>query len=259
MLITLTTDFGLKDPFVGVMKGVIARINPSAAVVDLTHGIPPQDVLAAAMILRDATKYFPRGTIHVAVVDPGVGSARRPVLLESNEAYFVGPDNGIFSFVFEERQPSRIVHLSNPRYYLEPTSATFHGRDIFAPLAAYLSLGVAPDAFGETLNNYARISWPSILRSDRSVAGEIVYIDGFGNLFSNIREQDLAGLKRERVIITMGALTIRGLARNYAAVEKGQPLAVVNSWGLLEIAANGGSAARLLHASIGDKIYLSAS
>lgn len=259
MLITLTTDFGLKDPFVGVMKGVIAQINPSATVVDLTHGIPPQDVLAAAMILREATKYFPRGTIHVAVVDPGVGSTRRAVLLQSNEAYFVGPDNGIFSFVFEQCQAARIVHLSNSNYYLQPTSATFHGRDVFAPVAAYLSLGVAPELFGETLNDYVRISWPSIVRSDHSVAGEIVYIDGFGNLFSNIREQDLAGLNRERAIITIGALTIRGLAPNYAAVEKGQPLALINSWGLVEIAANGDSAARLLHASIGGKIYLSAS
>jgi S-adenosylmethionine hydrolase len=259
MLITLTTDFGLKDPFVGIMKGIIAKINPDASVVDLTHGIPPQDVLAAAMILRHATKYFPRGTIHVAVVDPGVGSTRRAVLLETNEAYFVGPDNGIFTFVCEEGQAKRMIHLSNPNYYLQPTSATFHGRDIFAPVAAYLSLGVAPDAFGEPLSDCVQISWPSIVRSDRSVAGEIVYIDGFGNLFSNIREQDLAELDRRTITVALGAVTITGLASSYAAVEKRQPLALINSWGLLEIAANQDSAARLFHAGIGDRINVSVS
>ena len=259
MLITLTSDFGLKDPFVGIMKGVIAKINPGATVVDLTHGIPPQNVLAAAMILRNATEYFPRGTIHVAVVDPGVGSTRRAVLLETTEAYFIGPDNGIFSFVCAEGQAKRMIHLSNPRYYLQPTSTTFHGRDIFAPVAAYLCLGVAPDAFGEAVNDCVRISWPSIVRSARSVAGEIVYIDGFGNLFSNIREQDLTELDHRSMTVALGALTIQGLARNYAAVQKRQPLALINSWGLLEIAANQDSAARLFHAGIGDKVYVSAS
>lgn len=258
MLITLTTDFGLKDPFVGIMKGIIARINPDVAVVDLTHGIPPQDVLAGAMVLRHATRYFPRGTIHVAVVDPGVGSARRALLLQTEEAYFIGPDNGIFSLLCEEHEPKRMVQLSNPSYHLQPTSMTFHGRDIFAPAAAYLSLGVAPAAFGEPVADCARIDWPAIVRSDRSVTGQIVYVDGFGNLFSNIREQDLPAGNRETLTVTLGALTIRGLAPSYTAVEKGQPLALVNSWGLLELAVNQDSAARLFQASIGAKVYLSA-
>jgi S-adenosylmethionine hydrolase len=257
MLITLTTDFGAKDPFVGIMKGVIAQINPRATVVDLTHGIPPQDVLAAAMVLGHAAKYFPRGSIHVAVVDPGVGSRRRALLFESNEGYFIGPDNGIFSFLWDEHQPRRIVHLSNSTYHLQPTSATFHGRDVFAPTAAYLSLGVAPLAFGESVDDGVRIKWPDIVRSDRSITGEIVYIDGFGNLFSNIRERDLAGLDYETLGIALGTLTIRGLAPNYAAVKKGQPVALINSLGLLEVAANQESAARLFRAGVGDKIYVS--
>lgn len=259
MLITLTTDFGLKDPFVGIMKGVIAQINPHATVVDLTHGIPPQDVLAAAMVLRHAVRYFPRGTIHVAVVDPGVGSMRRPLLFEGNEIYFIGPDNGVLSLVWEGRQPKRIVHLSNRAYYLQPTSATFHGRDIFAPIAGYLSLGVAPCAFGESIDHFVQMSWPEVIRSGRSVIGKIVYIDGFGNLFSNIQEQDLTELDSERLSIVLGELTIHGLAPNYAAVESGQPVALINSWGLLEIASNKENAARLFRVGIGEKVYVSMS
>jgi S-adenosylmethionine hydrolase len=257
MLITLTTDFSLKDPFVGIMKGVIAQINPHATVVDLTHGIPPQDVFAAAMVVRHAVGYFPRGTIHVAVVDPGVGSTRRPLLLEGNEAYFIGPDNGVLSLLWEERQPKRIIHLSNPTYYLQPTSATFHGRDIFASIAAYLSLGVPPVAFGESVDHFIRIKWPDVIRSGRSVTGEIVYIDGFGNLFTNIRERDLQGLDREEISTVVGGVTIHGLAPNYAYVQKGQPVALINSWGLLEVAANKESAARLFHIGIGEKVYVS--
>lgn len=257
MLITLTTDFGLKDPFVGIMKGVIAQINPHATVVDLTHGIPPQDIFAAAMVLRHAVGYFPRGTIHVAVVDPGVGGTRRPLLFEGNEAYFIGPDNGVLSLLWDERQPKRIIHLSNRTYYRQPTSATFHGRDIFAPIAAQLSLGVAPLAFGESVDHVVQIEWPDVIHSGRSVRGEIVYIDGFGNLFSNIRERDLPGLDRKKISTVVGGVTIYGLAPNYAAVDEGQPVALINSWGLLEVAANNESAARLFHVGIGEKVYLS--
>ena len=257
MLITLTTDFGLKDPFIGVMKGVIAKINPQATIVDLTHGVPAQDVLAAAMVLRHAAGYFPRGTIHVAVVDPGEGSARRPLLFEGNEGYFIGPDNGIFSLLWEDRQPKRVIHLSNRRYYLQPTSATFHGRDIFAPIAAYLSLGVATVAFGESIDHFVRITWPDVICSGRVVTGEIVYIDGFGNLFTNIRERDLPELDPEKISTVLGSVTIHGLAPNYAVVEEGQPVVLINSWGLLEIAANKESAARLFHVGLGEKVYVS--
>lgn len=257
MLITLTTDFGIKDPFVGIMKGVIARINSHVTIVDLTHGIPPQNILAAAMTVSHAVKYFPRKTIHVAVVDPGVGSTRRPILIEVDDSYFIGPDNGVLSLVGEGQQPNRIIHLSNPAYYLKPTSRTFHGRDIFAPVAAYLSLGITPEAFGETLDDYVRVGRPEVVETERSLTGEIVYIDGFGNLFTNIQEQDLAKLDGENLSIVLRELTIRGLAPGYSAAAAGQPVALINSWGVLEIALNMEDLARRFSIRTGEKVYVS--
>ncbi len=257
MLITLTTDFGARDSFVGIMKGVIARINPHAVVVDLTHGVPPQDILAAAMVLSHAVKYFPQKAIHVAVVDPGVGSTRRPLLVNVDETYFIGPDNGVLSLAWEGRQPNRIIHLSNPRYYLQPTSGTFHGRDIFAPAAAYLSLGIAPEAFGDPLDDCVRIRRPEIVRAERALTGEVVYIDAFGNLFTNIKEQDLTELDRENVSIVVGEVTIRGLSPHYSAAEGGRQVALINSWGVLEIALNKGNIARRFNIKIGEKVHVS--
>lgn len=259
MLITLTTDFGAQDSFAGIMKGVIAQINPRAQVVDLTHGIPAQNILAAAMTLSHAVKYFPQQTIHVVVVDPGVGSARRPILGTVGETHFIGPDNGVLSLAWQGRPPNRLIHLSNAAYHLRPTSRTFHGRDVFAPIAAYLSLGVAPEAFGETLEDYVQISWPKVVRADRSVTGEIVYVDGFGNLFTSIQEQDLSGLHMETLFIVLGELTIRGLAPNYCAVESGQPVALINSWGVLEIAINKGNLAQRFNVRTGEKVRVSTS
>jgi len=257
MVITLTTDFGYQDPYAGIMKGVIAGIDPQARVIDVSHGVPPQDVMAGALTLRHSVPYFPRGTIHLAVVDPGVGSARRPLLIESDGSYFVGPDNGVLSLALEERQPQRIIHLSNGIYHLQPTSATFHGRDIFAPVAAYLSLGVAPAAFGETVEGFVRLASHKVVKSERSIAGEIVYIDRFGNLSTNIREQDLESLRKGEISITLGKLTIQGLASNYAAGVKGGWIAVINSWGLLEIALYRDNAQRHCQGKVGDKVYLS--
>ena len=251
MLITLTTDFGLQDSFVGVMKGVIAGINSAATVVDLTHGIPAQDVIAGALTLRHSIGYFPRGTIHVAVVDPGVGSARRPVLIECDGSYFIGPDNGVLSLAVADKKPELIVQLSNSAYHLQPMSMTFHGRDIFAPVAAHLSLGVPVSAFGRSLETFYRLALPKVVRSTDQIVGEIVYIDSFGNLFTNIGEHDLTGLAREQIEISLGAIRILGLASNYAA---GNFVVVVNSWGLLEIAVNRGSARQNTGAKIGDKV-----
>ena len=254
MLITLTTDFGYTDPFVGIMKGVIYGINPQAQVVDLSHGIPAQNIMAAALVLRQSVRYFPRGTIHVAVVDPGVGSTRRPLLIEFEESYFIGPDNGVLSLVMEEKTPGRIIHLSNPAYQLQPTSATFHGRDIFAPAAAYLSRGVAPEAFGETIKDFARLTWPGVMKTGTTIKGEIVYIDGFGNLFTSISADDLKEVRERKLRITLRDLSILGLAANYAAVEQDKYLALINSWGLLEIAVYKGSAQQCSGAIIGDKV-----
>jgi S-adenosyl-L-methionine hydrolase (adenosine-forming) len=254
MLITLTTDFGYADPYVGIMKGVICRIDPQARIVDLSHGVPAQDIMAAALLLRHSLQYFPRGTIHVAVVDPGVGGARRPLLVEVDGNYLIGPDNGVLSLATTRGRPSRIIHLSNTLYYLQPTSATFHGRDIFAPVAGYLSLGIAPEAFGDTISNWVELHWPAILKTATTIEGEIVYIDGFGNLFTNIRAHDLEDLSERRLRITVRDLSMLGLAGNYAAVESGNYVALINSWGLLEIAVYKDSAQRRTGAVVGDKV-----
>jgi S-adenosyl-L-methionine hydrolase (adenosine-forming) len=254
MLITLTTDFGHADPYVGIMKGVICRIDPQARIVDLSHGVPAQDIMAAALLLRHSLPYFPRGTIHIAVVDPGVGGARRPLLIESDGDYLIGPDNGVLSLAITRGRPSRIIHLSNTIYHLRPTSATFHGRDIFAPVAGYLSLGVAPEAFGETTNDCVRLRWPAILRSATTIEGEIVYIDVFGNLFTNIRADDLEELSGRPLRITVRDLSIFGLVDHYAAVESGKYVALINSWGLLEIAIYKDSAQERSGAIVGDKV-----
>jgi S-adenosylmethionine hydrolase len=258
MIIALTTDFGYKDPFVGIMKGVIAGINPHAHVIDLNHGVAPQDIMGAALTLRHSVNHFPRGTIHVAVVDPGVGSARRPILIEAPGNYFVGPDNGVFSLALASEEPVRIIHLSNAAYHRQPVSATFHGRDIFAPVAAHLSLGTAVMAFGEVVQGFSRIAWPGIAKSPRGLQGEIVYIDGFGNLCTNVTEDELKGLPRDKLAISVGNVAIQGLAVNYAAGGKGGFIALINSWGLLEVAVFQGNAQQHCGARVGDKIKICA-
>ena len=258
MQITLTTDFGHQDPYVGLMKGVIAAINPEAQVIDLTHGVPPQNIMAAGLILQHSIRYFPAGTIHVAVVDPGVGSSRRPILIEFDGSYFVGPDNGVLSVALERKQPSQIIHLSNPMFQLQTISKTFHGRDIFAPVAAHLSLGVPVKEFGEKLDSFVELVVPKVIRQEQQIGGEIVYVDSFGNLFTNIRERDLTGLAKDRLRIVLGSTEIGGLAVNYASVVAGEFVCLFNSWGFLEIAVNKGNARQRTGAKIGDKVAVAA-
>jgi S-adenosylmethionine hydrolase len=256
MIITLTTDFGYKDPFVGVIKGVIAGINPDAQLIDLSHGIRAHDIMGGALVLRHSASYFPRGTIHVAVVDPGVGSARRPLLVECDGQYFIGPDNGVLSLALTNKLTERLVRLSNPTYHLQPTSATFHGRDIFAPVAAHLSLGIDPAAFGDPVDDYVRLGWPQVMKSAQNIDGEIVYTDRFGNLFTNIEEQALRFLPKDNLCISLGNVNIQGLASNYAAGADGRLIALINSWGLLEIALYKDSAQRSCQARIGDRVRI---
>ena len=259
MIITLTTDFGYKDPFVGIMKGVIASIAPDTHIIDLCHGIEPQNVMGAALVLRHAVNYFPPDTIHVAVVDPGVGGARRPILLQIAGYYLIGPDNGVLSLALDKEEPERIIHLSNPDFYRHPVSRTFHGRDIFAPVAAHLSRLKSASRFGEALSRFEKLRWPPLVESPRELAGEIVYIDGFGNLCSNVDAHRLTALgATQRAKIALGSIRIDGVAPNYAAAKEGEWVAVINSWGLLEIAVNKGSAARGSRARIGDKIQVRA-
>jgi len=258
MMITLTTDFGYADPFVGVMKGVILGIHPKAQIVDLCHGVTPQDILAGALVLRHSWPYFRRGTVHVVVVDPGVGSTRRPILIESDGHYFVGPDNGVLSLAIAGNESASITLLSNSKYHLTPTSTTFHGRDIFAPVAAYLSLGIPPADFGERTTALERLSCPGVVKQGRKILGEIVYVDHFGNLFTNITERDLAELSDAKATIRLDRVSISGLAQHYAAGEEGRLTAVINSWGLLEIAVYKGSAQNQIQAKVGQTVEITA-
>ena len=254
--ITLTTDFGYADPFVGILKGVILGIHPEAQVIDLTHGISPQNTLAAALALWSSVAYFPKGTVHVVVVDPGVGSTRQAILLECESNYFIGPDNGVLSLALEGRQPTRIVHLSNETYHLKPKSRTFHARDVFAPVAAHLARGTPPDLFGNRIKDFVQLPWSRPRRTEQFIEGEILYVDGFGNLFTNIRDRDLAAMATEKAIVRFGSIEIRGLSLNYVNGQNGNYIALINSWGFLEIALYGDNAAKRSKASIGDKVQI---
>jgi len=253
-LITLTTDFGHQDPFVGIMKGVIFSINPNARIIDLSHGIPPQDIRAGALALCRSAPFFPRGTIHVAVVDPGVGSERRPILIEAGGVFFVGPDNGILSLAGEGKRVNWIIDLSDDTYHLKPTSATFHGRDIFAPVAAHLSLGIPASEFGEPAKDYVRLRLPEIVRSAGAIQGEVLYIDSFGNLVTNIRERDLQAIQPQNSSISLGNVTIHGISPNYSSARQNDYVAVINSWGLLEISCFKGNAHHRSGANTGDRV-----
>ncbi|MGZ8427217.1 MAG: SAM hydrolase/SAM-dependent halogenase family protein [Candidatus Binatia bacterium] len=254
MVITLTTDFGYQDPFVGIMKGVIAAINPIVQVIDLTHGVPAQNVMAGALILQHSVRYFAAGTIHVVVVDPGVGSARKPILIEHEGSYFVGPDNGVLSLALERKPLGCIVELTNADYQLQHISETFHGRDVFAPVAAHLSLGVPPIEFGKPLDTSVNLVIPQIVRGDDRLDGEIIYTDSFGNLFTNIRERDLTGIPRERFQVSLAGVPLGGVVTTYAGASAREFACLFNSWGLLEIAVNKDSARQRTSAKIGDRV-----
>ena len=251
-IITLLTDFSIRDPYVAVMKGVILGLNPEAVLVDLTHEVPPQDILAGAFLLAEAAPYFPPGTIHLAVVDPGVGTARRALAARAQGQFWVGPDNGLFHLVFEEGGTLDIVSLENNQYFRETISPSFHGRDILAPVAAHLSRGVPLEAFGPPVTDPVALPWPQPVFSPESVWGKIIYIDRFGNLVSNIRGKDLlAWLGDKTPGVTLGSLTLRGVARTYGDAAPGEFLALVGSHGYLEVAVNLGNAARGLGAGKG--------
>ena len=249
-LITLTTDFGLTDPFVGIMKGVIAARAPEAKVIDVSHGVPPQDILAGALVLRHAAPYVPAGTVHVAVVDPGVGTERRPLCVETARGVLVGPDNGVLSLGAAALGSRRIVHLTDERFFLSPRSGTFHGRDVFAPVAAALATGASPAELGPMVTDMERVSIPSPHRHDDRIDGAVIYVDRFGNLVTNVEAEMLAAFGTGAVSIRAAGARIDGVRPSYGTVARGEPVAVVNSWGLLEIAVRDGSAAERLAAGV---------
>ncbi len=257
-IITLTTDFGLTDGYVGTMKGVILSIGPTAIIVDISHDIAPQDVREAAYVLYAAYPYFPQGTIHVVVVDPGVGSERRAIALRTPQATFVAPDNGVLSYVVARERVEEIAHLTNPRYHLSPVSRTFHGRDIFAPVAAHLARGIPLAELGEPLTEIITFSLPRPqFRPDRDIVGQVIHVDRFGNLITSIMSKDLVdhSLPGESVVQIKGQ-SIRGIVNTYAEVTSGKLLALIGSEGHLEISVSGGSASQTLEAKVGDKVLL---
>lgn len=240
-VITLLTDFGLQDVYVGVMKGVIAQINPQIQVIDLTHQIPPQNITAGRFCLMNAYAYFPDGTVHVAVVDPGVGSQRRGVAVKFSEGYLVGPDNGLLSGVLSHSSALAAVELTNSQYWRMPyPSSTFHGRDIFVSVGAHLASGIPLPELGESINPDSLVQLPieTYLQTERKIAGYIQYIDSFGNLVTNIPAAVVAGKNWSLVV---GNLDIPS-GNTYSDVEQGEMMALIGSHGWVEIAVNGGSA-----------------
>jgi S-adenosyl-L-methionine hydrolase (adenosine-forming) len=252
-LITLTTDFGLSDPYVGIMKGVILGIAPHATIVDVTHGVPPQDVMAGALALEAAFSYFAKGTVHVVVVDPGVGSDRAAVAVETEAYFFVGPDNGIIPTAIAGRQTIRkSVHLTNENYHIQPVSKTFHGRDMFAPAAAYLASSVPIHELGESLPSLAQILLPEPSQHGDRLEVHVVHVDHFGNLITDVREEYLVAFAAGRaVIVEVGEQRIDGLRETFADVGEGDFLAYVGSGGRLEIGMRNGNAAEALEVGRG--------
>lgn len=258
-IITLLTDFGLSDVYVGVMKGAIARINSELKIIDLTHEIPPQNIAAARFCLMNSVAYFPTETVHIAVVDPGVGSKRRPVAIQCANCFLVGPDNGLFSGVLSRESPIAAVELTNSKYWRSAQpSTTFHGRDIFAPAGAHLANGVALTDLGQSIdpNTLVQLSIPNCTATPTGIAGYIQYVDRFGNLIANIPNK-LVARKNWSVTISKNdrVLSIPS-GQTYSNTKQGDLIAIIGSDGWLEIAVNGGSAQSVLQLKIGDNVQI---
>ncbi|OGP54164.1 MAG: hypothetical protein A2Y65_00305 [Deltaproteobacteria bacterium RBG_13_52_11] len=249
-IITLLTDFGWGDGHIGVMKGVILDINPDCLIVDLAHHISPHDVMGAAFVLGQTYTFFPPGTIHVAVVDPGVGGPRKPLVLEAGDYLFVGPDNGVFTLVLKQEEGVRVYELIEERFRLPRVSQTFHGRDIFAPAAAHLSLEVTPEEMGPAvdINELTTLAIPDPVLDGEALLGEVIWVDHFGNLVTNISQEALGAFAPDETIeIEIKGERVRGLKTSYEEGEEGEVIALWGSAGFLEIALK----ERNLHSELG--------
>jgi S-adenosylmethionine hydrolase len=254
-ILTLTTDFGLTDHYAAAMKGVILGICPRARIVDISHQQSAFDVLECAYTIAQAYACFPRKTVHVVVVDPGVGSARRPILMRAAGQYFVAPDNGVLSMIYA-REKHRIRLISQERYFRRPVSPTFHGRDIFAPVAAHLAAGVAPARMGPPIHDYLK-AFPLSERTGKSAwTGRILKIDRFGNVITSFHADEFPGLERRDFSLLAGGHEIEAMARTYASAPPGELVAIVGSGGYLEISVNRGSAAQRIACQAGAAVEL---
>ena len=249
-IVTLTTDFGLVDHFAGALRGVLLDVFPEVRIADITHAVQAYDVLDGALAISESYKYFPGGSVHMVVVDPGVGSERRPILATAGEHYFVAPDNGVLSLVYAQAESVLVREITSSHYFRQPVSSTFHGRDVFAPVAANLAKGVDPAKFGDEITDYVRFAAPTPKRApDGSLRGIVLKIDRYGNLITNIRASDapeLLGNDPPPFRIVLGKSEITEIRSHYAQGAPGEVFAIVGSMGFLEISVNRGTAAKQL-------------
>ena len=254
-MITLTTDFGLKDPYVAEMKGAILTINPNANIVDVSHGVDKFNVRMGAFMLASAAPYFPKGTIHLAVVDPGVGTERRAILVQTKQGFFVGPDNGVLMLAAQAQGIEHVYELANPKFMLPQVSCTFHGRDIFAPAAAYLDKGVDPKEFGPEITDAVTPKFAAVERKDGSLFGEVLHVDGFGNVITNIAQNEVSTAKAVKVNLHHISLQLT-ITQTYGQAKPQEPVALIGSHGFLELALNQGSFAEKYRVRAGDRIEI---
>jgi len=257
-IITLTTDYGTNDHLVGVLKGVILKINPDVQIVDITHGVTPFDLLDGATAIANAYSYFPPRTIHVVVVDPGVGTERRPLIVSGQNQYFLAPDNGVLSGVFEKEQTFLVRHLTAEHYFLHPVSKTFHGRDVFAPVAGWLSKNWQPGSMGEEITDFKRFALPRPKEADGLLKGVVLKVDSFGNLITNFREEDLpaGAIEKGAINLQVGGHAVSKLVPTFALGNAGEAIAYLGSSGNLEIGVNKGSASKTLGLGRGTPVLL---
>ena len=260
-IITLTTDYGTNDNLVGVVKGVILKINPEVTIVDITHAVTPFDLLDGALAITSAYPYFPPRTIHVVVVDPGVGTDRRPLLVSGQNQYFIAPDNGVLSGVYEAEQNFIVRHLTSEHYFAQPLSRTFHGRDIFAPVAGWLSKNWQPASMGEEIEDFKRFAMPRPKEADGVLKGVVLRVDGFGNLITNMRADDLSpeSLEKGELKLQVGSHPVTRLVPTFASGKAGEPVAYMGSSGYVEIAVNKGSASKTMGIGCGTPVLLTKS
>lgn len=263
MLVTLTTDFGTRDAYVPAMKGTILDICPEARLVDITHEINPQDVMETAFVLRESIPYFPDQAVHLVVVDPGVGTERRPVALRHGNRWFVGPDNGVFPLVLDDEEPDEIVELDDPSAWrTEDPSTTFHGRDIFAPAAAHLAAGRSLAGIGSPIDELEPLRWALPITDAEGVRGWIIHVDRFGNCITNITKDTLQSSQSNPGALDsafkcfVGSSSFTSIEPTYGAVAEGEPLLLFGSSGFLEVAVNSGNAAELLDIRKGDAVNI---
>jgi len=256
-IITLTTDFGLSDHFVGAMKGVILAIAPNADIVDISHELPPYSVSEACFLVGEATPWFPKKTIHVVVIDPGVGSARRPILVEAAGQYFIGPDNGVFSMVRAAAGKSKVREITNPKWMLPKVSRTFHGRDIFAPSGAHLAKGASPSQAGKLIADALQLRLAAPEQTNkRAWTGVVLKIDRFGNMITNFKAADFERVRTGPFELAIGFERLSKLATNYAEGGYGELFVIEGSSGYLEISANQAHAAKKLGCGVGAPVEL---